>query len=122
MAEPTPKPTSETAIGQSDSDDWFDIDKYKKAAAAAYEYTKAKIQDTATEERKGLETAGAQERLGRETGGEQERLTLGTSGKEQRETIGKTGIEERTTAEQAQLFKQKDEERDYQQSQRAYRY
>lgn len=100
MAEPTPKPTSGTAIGQTDSDDWFDIDKYKTAAAAAYEYTKKKIQDTAAEERKALET----------------------SGKEQRESIGKTGTEERTSAEQAQLFKQKDEERDYQQSQRAYRY
>jgi hypothetical protein len=43
-------------------------------------------------------------------------------GTQERETIGKGASEQRTSAEQAQQFKQKDEERDYGQAQRAYRY
>ena len=39
------------------------------------------------------------------------------AGGQERETIGK-----RTSAEQSQRFKEKDEERDYGQAQRAYRY
>lgn len=45
-----------------------------------------------------------------------------TAGEQERETIGKGAQEQRTSTEQQQQFKQKDEERDYQQSQRAYRY
>jgi hypothetical protein len=44
------------------------------------------------------------------------------SGAQERETIGKGATEQRTSAEQGQEFKQRDEERDYGQSQRAYRY
>lgn len=43
-------------------------------------------------------------------------------GTQERETIGKGAQEQRTSAEQAQQFRQKDEERDYGQAQRAYRY
>jgi hypothetical protein len=75
--------------GQSNADDWFDLDKYRQAAGVAYEFSKKK-----------METAGEQER----------------------ETIGKGAEESRTSAEQQQQFKQKDEERDYGQAQRAYRY
>ena len=71
------------------TDDWFDLDKYRQAAGVAYEFSKKKA-----------ETAGEQER----------------------ETIGKGAQEQRTSAEQQQQFEQKDEERDYEQSQRAYRY
>ena len=71
------------------TDDWFDLDKYRQAAGVAYEFSKKKLEDT-----------GAQER----------------------ETIGKGAEEQRTSAEQAQRFKQQDEERDYGQAQRAYRY
>lgn len=71
------------------TDDWFDLDKYRQAAGVAYEFSKKKA-----------ETAGEQER----------------------ETIGKGAQEQRTSSEQQQQFKQKDEERDYEQSQRAYRY
>jgi hypothetical protein len=45
-----------------------------------------------------------------------------TAGGQERETIGKGAEESRTSAEQQQQFKQKDEERDYGQAQRAYRY
>jgi hypothetical protein len=75
--------TSSVPPGQTDVDDWFDLDLYRQAAGVAYEFSKKK-----------METAGEQER----------------------ETIGK-GAEE-----QGQQFKQRDEERDYGQAQRAYRY
>ena len=45
-----------------------------------------------------------------------------TAGEQERETIGKGAEEQRTSAAQQQEFKQKDEERDYGQAQRAYRY
>ena len=44
------------------------------------------------------------------------------AGEQERETIGKGATEQRTSAEQGQQFKQRDEERDYGQAQRAYRY
>ena len=44
------------------------------------------------------------------------------AGGQERETIGKGAEEQRTSAEQSQRFKEKDEERDYGQAQRAYRY
>jgi len=43
-------------------------------------------------------------------------------GEEERETIGKGGSEQRTTDRQKQQFSEKDEERDYKQSQKAYRF
>jgi hypothetical protein len=44
------------------------------------------------------------------------------AGDEERETIGKGGSEQRTTNRQQQQFSEKDEERDYKQSQKAYRF
>jgi hypothetical protein len=44
------------------------------------------------------------------------------SGAQERETIGKGATEQRSSAEQKQRFSQEDEERDYRQAQRAYRY
>jgi hypothetical protein len=75
--------------GQSDVDDWFDIDKYKQAAGVAYEFSKKKMED---------------------------------AGEQDRQTIGKGAEEKRRATEQEQQYKQKDEERDYKQAQRAYRY
>jgi len=43
-------------------------------------------------------------------------------GEEERETIGKGGSEQRITDRQKQSFSEKDEERDYKQSQKAYRF
>ena len=51
--------TSSVPAGQTDADDWFDLDKYKKAAGVAYEFSKKKM----------------------ETAGEQERETIGSAGK-----------------------------------------
>jgi len=45
-----------------ESDDWFDLDKYRQAAGVAYEFSKKKM----------------------ETEGEQQRESLGKSGQEQR--------------------------------------
>ena len=45
-----------------------------------------------------------------------------TAGEQERETIGKGAEETRTSAEQQQQYKQQDEDRDYGQAQRAYRY
>ena len=44
------------------------------------------------------------------------------AGDEERETIGKGASEQRTTNRQQQQFSEKDEERDYKQSQKAYRF
>ena len=44
------------------------------------------------------------------------------AGGQERETIGKGATEQRTSSEQSQQFKEKDEDRDYGQAQRAYRY
>lgn len=80
---------SSVPTGQTDNDDWFDLDKYKQAAEVAYSFSKKKAEDAGTQER---------------------------------ETIGKGAEEQRTSAEQGQKFRQSDEERDYNQAQRAYRY
>ena len=47
-----------------ESDDYFDLDKYRQAAGVAYEFSKKKM----------------------ETAGEQERETIGKGGSEQRKT------------------------------------
>ena len=64
--------------GQTDTDDWFDLDKYRQAAGVAYEFSKKKLED---------------------------------KGEETRKTIGYQDDRKR-----------RDEERDYQQAQRAYKY
>ena len=51
--------TSSVPTGQTDVDDWFDLDKYRQAAGVAYEFSKKKM----------------------ETAGEQERETIGKSRK-----------------------------------------
>ena len=54
--------TSSVPAGQTDVDDWFDLDKYRQAAGVAYEFSKKKM----------------------ETAGEQERETIGRGAEEQR--------------------------------------
>jgi hypothetical protein len=54
--------TSSVPTGQTDVDDWFDLDKYRQAAGVAYEFSKKKM----------------------ETAGEQERETIGKGATEQR--------------------------------------
>ena len=59
-------------------DDWFDLDKYKKEAQVAYDFSIGKMKES--------------------------------------------GEQERETDRQQQAFREKDEERDYQQSQKGYRF
>jgi len=56
--------TSSVPTGQTDADDWFDLDKYRQAAGVAYEFSKKKLEDA----------------------GEQERQTIGKGATEQRST------------------------------------
>jgi hypothetical protein len=58
--------TSSVPAGQTDIDDWFDLDKYRQAAGVAYEFSKKKM----------------------ETAGEQERETIGKGATEQRASAG----------------------------------
>jgi hypothetical protein len=58
--------TSSVPAGQTDIDDWFDLDKYRQAAGVAYEFSKKKM----------------------ETAGEQERETIGKGAGEQRTSAG----------------------------------
>jgi hypothetical protein len=74
----------------------FDEEKARKAASAVKIFQDVSVGSTKAK----MKEEGAQQRA-----------TIGTSGKEQRET-----------AAQAQRFAQEDEARDYNQSQRAYRY
>jgi hypothetical protein len=60
--------TSSVPAGQTDVDDWFDLDKYRQAAGVAYEFSKKKM----------------------ETAGEQERETIGKGATEQRESAGQS--------------------------------
>lgn len=59
-------------------DDWFDLDKYKKAAQVAYDFSIGKMKEA--------------------------------------------GDQERKTNQQQQTFSERDEERDYKQSQKGYRF
>lgn len=74
----------------------FDEDKARKAASAVKIFQDVSVGSS----KEKMKEAGAQERA-----------SIGTSGEEQRKS-----------AAQAQGFSQSDEERDYAQSQRAYRY
>lgn len=76
---------------------------------------------TGEEERKGMETTGAQQRLTEQTRGAEQRKGIETTGQQERLTVGKTAEETRATALQQEQFRRYKEERDYQQSQQAYK-
>lgn len=52
--------SSSVPTGQTDTDDWFDLDKYKQAAEVAYGFSKKKLEDAGTQERETI-GKGAQE-------------------------------------------------------------
>ena len=54
--------TPSVPAGQTDADDWFDLDKYRKAAGVAYEFSKKKLEDKGEEERKTIRTGANQQR------------------------------------------------------------
>lgn len=55
--------TSSVPTGQTDVDDWFDLDKYKQAAEVAYSFSKKKLEDAGTQERETI-GKGAEEQRG----------------------------------------------------------
>lgn len=44
--------SSSVPQGQTDVDDWFDLDKYRQAAGVAYDFSKKKLEDKGEETRK----------------------------------------------------------------------
>lgn len=54
--------SSSVPVGQTDLDDWFDLDKYKQAAGVAYEFSKKKLEDAGEQERKTIGKGAAEQR------------------------------------------------------------
>ena len=54
--------SSSVPAGQSDLDDWFDLDKYKQAAGVAYEFSKKKLEDAGEQERRTIEKGASEQR------------------------------------------------------------
>ena len=78
-------------------------------------------QAAGSEQRLTIGKTGEETRETAKTEGEQERLTIGTTGTETRATVGKQAEEQRTTDLQQEMFRRYKENRDYEQSQQAYR-
>ncbi len=53
-------------VRSANTDDWFDIDKYRQAAGVAYEFSKKKLEDTAKEGRETIGKQAGEERTGAE--------------------------------------------------------
>ncbi len=54
--------TSSVPTGQTNTDDWFDLDKYKQAAEVAYSFSKKKLEDTGEQERKTIGKGAEEQR------------------------------------------------------------
>jgi len=54
--------TSSVPGGQTDVDDWFDLDKYRKAAGVAYEFSKKKLEDAGEQERETIGKGASEQR------------------------------------------------------------
>lgn len=54
--------TSSVPAGQTDVDDWFDLDKYKQAAEVAYSFSKKKLEDTGAQERETIGKGAEEQR------------------------------------------------------------
>jgi len=117
----------------TDSDDWFDLDKYKKAAQVAYDFSIGKMKQEGTEQRAGIEKTGEEARSTESNRAKEERSTIGKTGEENRATLGKQGTEERLSigksAEEQrardrllQQFKDREEARDRGQALKGYRF
>lgn len=53
---------SSMPTGQTDVDDWFDLDKYKQAAEVAYSFSKKKLEDAGTQERETIGKGATEQR------------------------------------------------------------
>jgi len=60
--------TSSVPAGQTDVDDWFDLDKYKQAAGVAYEFSKKKAEDVGSQERETIGKGAQEQRTSAEQG------------------------------------------------------
>lgn len=49
-----------------ESDDWFDLDKYRQAAGVAYEFSKKKMETEGEQQRESLGKSGQEQRTGAE--------------------------------------------------------
>jgi len=54
--------TSSVPAGQTDLDDYFDLDKYRQAAEVAYSFSKKKIEDAGTQERETIGKGAEEQR------------------------------------------------------------
>jgi hypothetical protein len=50
--------------GQTDADDWFDLDKYRQAAGVAYEFSKKKMETAGDQERQTISRGATEQRTG----------------------------------------------------------
>ena len=48
--------------GQTDVDDWFDLDKYRQAAGVAYDFSKKKMEDAGAQERETIGKGAEEQR------------------------------------------------------------
>jgi len=60
----TATPTSITDT--YNTDDWFDLDKYRQAAGVAYEFSKKKLEDTGAQERETIGKGATEQRTSAE--------------------------------------------------------
>ena len=54
--------TTSVPSGQSENDDWFDLDKYKEAAGVAFDFSKKKAEVAGEESRKLVGKKATEER------------------------------------------------------------
>lgn len=65
MVNKTPSSTGGIGTGgdyDADSDDWFDLDKYRQAAGVAYEFSKKKMEDAGEQERQTIGKGATEQR------------------------------------------------------------
>ena len=58
--------TSSVPAGQTDVDDWFDLDKYREAAGVAYEFSKKKMEEAGAQERETIGKGAEEQRTSAE--------------------------------------------------------
>jgi len=58
--------TSSVPAGQTDVDDWFDLDKYREAAGVAYEFSKKKMEEAGGQERETIGKGAEEQRTSAE--------------------------------------------------------
>ena len=62
--------TSSVPEGQANTDDWFDLDKYRQAAGVAYEFSKKKMEEAGAQERETIGKGAEEQRTSAKQGQE----------------------------------------------------